>query len=53
MKKESSTAGAILMKTKSSEAGAMFMNRRALEPELHPFHDCSAALVETTQYHKC
>jgi len=34
MKKESSGAGATLMKTKSSGAGAMFMKRRAPEPEL-------------------
>jgi len=32
MKKESSGAGATLMKTKSSGGGAMFMKRRA--PEL-------------------
>jgi len=42
MKKESSGARTILMKTKSSEAGAMFMKRRA--PELCHFHDGSAAL---------
>jgi len=34
MEKESSGAGATLMKTKSSGAGAMFMKRRAPEPEL-------------------
>jgi len=33
-KKESSGAGATLMKTKSSGAGAMFMKRIAPEPEL-------------------
>jgi len=32
--KESSGAGATLMKTMSSGAGAMFMRRRAPEPEL-------------------
>jgi len=43
MKKESSGAGATLMKTKSSRAGAMFM-KRAAEPELRHFYDGSAAL---------
>jgi len=39
MKKESSGAGATLIKTRSSGAGAMFMKRRAPEPELCHFHD--------------
>jgi len=34
MKKESSGAGATLMKTKSCGAGAMFTKRRTPEPEL-------------------
>jgi len=34
MKKESSGAGATLMKTKSSGAGAMFMKRTGPKPEL-------------------
>jgi len=47
MKKESSGAGATVMKTNHSGdgAGTMFMNRRAPEPELCHFYDGSAALV--------
>jgi len=44
MKKESSGAGATLMKTKISGAGAMFMKRRAPESELCHFYDGSAAV---------
>jgi len=44
MKKESSGAGATLMKTKSSGSGAMFMRRRTAEPELRHFYDGSAVL---------
>jgi len=40
--KESSVAGATLMKTKSS--GAIFMKRRASEWELCHFYDSSTAL---------
>jgi len=47
MKKESSGAGATLMKTKTSEAraGAMFMKTRAPKLELCHFYDGSAALI--------
>jgi len=44
MKKESSGAGAALMKDKSSGTGAIFMKRRAPEPVLSHFYDGSAAL---------
>jgi len=44
MKKESSGAGAALMKNKSSGARAIFMKKRAPEPELCNFYDGSAAL---------
>jgi len=44
MKKESSGAGAAVMKTTSSGAGAMFMKRRALELDLCHFHNGSIAL---------
>jgi len=44
MKKESSGAGAALMKDKSSGTGAIFMKRRAPEPALSHFYDGSAAL---------
>jgi len=43
MKKESSRAGATLVKSKSSGAGAMFM-KLTPEPELCHFYDGSAAL---------
>ena len=45
MKKESSRAGAALMKTRSSGAGAMFMKRRAPEPGCGIFYDGSTALI--------
>jgi len=48
IKKESSGAGATLMKTKSSGAGAgaTFMERRVPEAELHNFYAGSATLVK-------
>jgi len=47
MKKESSGAGATLMKTRTSEAraGAIFMKTSAPEPEMCHFYDGSAALI--------
>jgi len=42
--KESSGAGAALVKNKSSGAGAMFMKRRVPEPELCHFLDGSASM---------
>jgi len=47
MKKESSRAGATLMKTKSSGVRAMFMKRRAQEPELCHFYNSSEASEKT------
>jgi len=47
-KKESSGAGATLMKTKSSRAGAMFINEKAPEAKLCHFYDGSAALTYAT-----
>jgi len=47
MTKESSRAGATLMKPKSSGVGAMFVNKRAAELELCHFYNGSTALLST------
>jgi len=44
MKKESSRAGATLMKSKSSVAGAMFTKRRTPDPEQCHFYNGSVDL---------
>jgi len=48
MQRESSGAGATIMKIKSSGSGVMFMKIRAPEPELCYFYDGSAALKQST-----
>ena len=51
MEKESSRAGATLMKTKNAEVGAMFIKRRAPEPKLCHFYDGFATLLLVRDLH--